>query len=93
MIAGPEKSLLGKRRSDVKIIVEILRVASNGVNKTQIVYKADLNFKQARKYLDFLIKKELIAVSHDSNGKEGYKTTDRGRNFVRRYVETVELIA
>jgi predicted transcriptional regulator len=98
MVAQLEEKLVSRRRSDVSIIIEILSIALNGVNKTEIVYKANLNFRQARKYLDFLSGKGLIAVYngpfHGSlNGKNGYRTTEKGRAFVRRYNETLKLVA
>lgn len=49
-----------KRRSRIDITAEILDTAMNGANKTQIVYNANLNFITANKYLDMLMKKNLI---------------------------------
>ena len=82
--------LIGERRGAVKIIVDILEIALKGAMKTEIVYKANLNFKIVQKYLDFLIKKGLMSVS--SNKRKKYKTTEKGREFIKRYKEAVELI-
>lgn len=82
--------LIGERRGTVKIIVDILEIALKGAMKTEIVYKANLNFKIVQKYLDFLIKKGLMSVS--SNKRKKYKTTEKGREFIKRYKEAFELI-
>ena len=49
-----------KRRSKFDIVIAILDVVSGGATKTKIVYKANLNFNLATKYLDFLLEKGLI---------------------------------
>jgi predicted transcriptional regulator len=58
------------------LITDILGIALKGATKTEIVYKANLNFKQVEKFLDFLIKKGLLSVS--SNKRKRYQTTDKG---------------
>jgi predicted transcriptional regulator len=88
-----ERKLLNERRSDANIIVEILKAASAGAKKTEIVYRVNLNFKQVRKYLDFLGSKGLIFIDASSDGKKIYRSTDRGKAFVKRYRETIKLLA
>jgi predicted transcriptional regulator len=85
-----DMKLLSEKRSAVNLMVDILKIALKGAGKTEIVYKANLNFKQVRKYLDFLLEKGLIAVS--SNKRKKYRTTEKGKAFIKRYRETVELI-
>jgi predicted transcriptional regulator len=70
--------------------VDILEVACNGATKTEIVYRANLNFKQVQKFLDFLIKKGLLVTS--SNKRKRYMTTEKGKEFINRYKKTIELI-
>lgn len=82
--------LLKERRSTIKLIVDILDAALKGATKTEIVYKSNLNFKQVEKFLDFLIKKDLLSVS--SNKRKKYQTTDKGREFIKRYRNIIELI-
>lgn len=82
--------LLSEKRNTVKIMVDILEIALKGAGKTEIVYKANLNFEQVRKYLDFLLGKGLMAVS--SNKRKKYRTTEKGKAFIKRYTETLELI-
>jgi predicted transcriptional regulator len=65
-----------KRRSRTDITLDILRVATNGAKKTHIVYKVNLNFNIAKKYLGMLNEKELI---RHENGL--FITTDKGKAF------------
>lgn len=74
------------------LMVNMLGVTLEGAKKTEIVYKANLNFKQAQKYLDFLLRKGLITVEVSSGERKIYRTTERGRSFLTRYKKTLELI-
>lgn len=85
--------LLSERRSTVKLMIDILKITSNGALKTEIVYKANLNFKQAQKYLDFLLSKGLITVNVSFRGKKKYQTTKKGKAFIKRYKNALELIS
>ncbi len=75
------------RRSRIDIVAEILEVAKKGVNKTAIVYKTNLNFTLAEKYLSLLEKQGLL-----ENKSDKYVTSDRGRIFLAKARElTVQL--
>lgn len=77
------------RRSRIDIIIDVLEIAKVGVNKTSIVYKANLNFRLAEKYLELLQKQGLV----ESN-LEKYMTTDEGRKFLEKAREiTLQLEA
>ena len=64
------------RRSRIDISAEILRVASTGANKTQIVYGTNLNFEVAKRYLEMLQERGLIKQDGDL-----YLTTIKGKEF------------
>jgi len=68
------------RRNNLDISAEILQVAQEGAKKTQIVYKANLNFLIVKKYLNNLIEKDLM-----SKNDTYYYTTDKGKDFIRSY--------
>lgn len=75
------------RRSRIDIVVDVLDVTRNGVNKTAIVYKTNLNFRLADKYLLLLENQELIVKKA---GK--YFTSDKGKIFLGKAKElTVQL--
>jgi predicted transcriptional regulator len=92
MSVSREKKLLNGRRSDVQIIVGILEVALHGAGKTEVVYKANLNFGQAKKYMSFLMDNGLLSTVASSNGSNKYQTTEKGKLFVKRYRETLDSI-
>ena len=71
-----------KRRSKFDIVIAILDVVSGGATKTKIVYKANLNFNLATKYLDFLMEKGLVRT----NGSL-YEITGDGKTFLEKAKE------
>ncbi len=70
------------RRSRIDIIIDVLDVAQKGVNKTSVVYRTNLNFKLADKYLELLQRHGLVENSLDK-----YKTTDKGKIFLEKAKE------
>ncbi len=84
---------LGWRRGAIDILTDMLVVASKEASKTDIVYKTNLNFSVVKKYLGFLLRKGLIEANGVQGDRKNYRTTDKGRLFVRRYREAVELIS
>lgn len=68
------------RRSNLDIYSDILNVSTNGAKKTQIVYKANLNFNIAKKHIGALMEKGFV----EKNSRM-YFTTERGKNFMESY--------
>ncbi len=62
-----------KKRCKEEIISQILEICCQGVHKTAIVYKANLNFRTINPYIELLSKKGLIEVDQGS-----YTITSRG---------------
>ncbi|VVB86926.1 Winged helix-turn-helix [uncultured archaeon] len=75
------------RRSKMDIIIEVLEVAAMGVNKTSVVYKTNLNFKLAEKYLELLQRQGLV-----ENRVDKYITTDKGKIFLEKAREITSLL-
>jgi len=89
---GPKRvDNIKERRSRLEIIADILEEAKYGVRKTRIVYRANLNSNQFKKYGRDLVDKGLLGNS-TLNGYTLYKTTESGlevlKNFkkMRRYL-------
>ena len=86
---GMRKSLkkrFKERRGKLEIIADILIVArGGGAKKTAIVYKANLNFNRVENYLHYLEEKGLI-----ENASREYKTTEKGKEFLRDYQKMKE---
>ena len=71
------------RRGRFEIIGEILSLATDGANKTSIVYRANLNFNVVNRYLQLLVQEGLISFTEGSTRK--YKTTEKGLEFLKAY--------
>lgn len=73
-----------KRRNDLDICYDILRVAQGGAKKTRIVYLANLNFKIVKGYLERLIGSELLR-------QEGriYYATPEGVTYLTKFENLV----
>jgi predicted transcriptional regulator len=84
-------NLSQKRRDKLYIIAEILDIAKDGVLKTQIMYRANLSFTQLNDYLEFMLKVNLIDKIVE-RGKEIYKATPKGLDFLQRYRELTGLL-
>jgi predicted transcriptional regulator len=70
--------VLDKRRDKLEIIKAILSICrKDDATKTRIVYRANLNFKTAGIYLDWLINKGLV----DKN-ENHFKLTTRGTELL-----------
>lgn len=66
------------KRGRYEIIEDILNICKDGgANKTRIVYRANLNFKNAGIYIDFLILRGMIVK--DGNK---FKTSMKGLELV-----------
>ena len=72
-----------RNRSDIEISAAILKVAMYGAKKSHIVYKANLNFVVAKKYLDRLIDSGLM-LGPNSESKF-FWTTERGVEYINYF--------
>ena len=72
-----------RRRSRLEIVADILTEALNGANKTRIMYRANLNFLRFHRYFSELMDRELIAEENTSGGRVVYRTTEKGRRFLK----------
>jgi predicted transcriptional regulator len=80
-----------KRRDKLVIMTEIIGIAIKGTSKTQIMYKANLSFSQLKRYLALLSHHSLLKKSA-YDGKEIYKATPKGVEFMERQQQIIDLI-
>ena len=75
------------KRDKLEIARNILLIWKDGAKKTEIVYKVNLNFKNAEGYLKWLIDREMIL-------KEGkfFKITSRGSELLSNLQNTSQLM-
>ena len=70
--------MLGGKRSDVGITLDIMRLVRRGERKTRIMYGANLSYEMLTRYLDFLLERGFIAETVD----KGYAVTDKGAGLM-----------
>jgi len=79
------------RRTRFDIIIDILKVSLEGANKTKIVYGANLNFKLAQEYIDFMIEAKLLEQEDHKNSKV-YNATEKGIELLTKFKELTEAV-
>lgn len=72
------------RRHKLDIYADILRLATNGTRTTKLVYQANTNFTNIKRYLETLSEKGLI----EFNGGHPH-TTEKGIGFLEKYEELI----
>ena len=51
---------VNRRRSNIEIIADMLKVGENGAGKTEIMYSANMSYSQIQKYLGYLLSQGFI---------------------------------
>jgi predicted transcriptional regulator len=74
---------MSRKRSNLEISADILRVAIGGARKSHIVYQANLNFSIIKDYIKELTSSGLLQ-SPNHQGKF-YTTTEKGIEFINYY--------
>ncbi len=69
---------VNRRRSDIEIIADMLKVGENGAGKTEIMYSANMSYRQIQKYLGFLVGHGFIDKMKMGNPSVTYQITDNG---------------
>jgi predicted transcriptional regulator len=80
-----------KRREQLVIMAEIMDLARNGALKTQIMFRANLSFTQLTVYLKLLIATNMLTKTLQ-NGKEVYRATLKGEDFLARHHELMSFL-
>jgi len=84
---------VSSRRSRLEVVADILTEALNGANKTRIMYRANLNFLRFHRYFSELLDKGLMVRENGSDGRVVYRTTDKGRRFLKIISNAEEIIS
>ncbi len=79
------------RRDRLYIFADILAVAKKGAAKTRIMYRANLSFKGANEYINFMLKTQLLRKTLVDN-RTIYQTTEKGQEFFTSYNQLLQLI-
>jgi predicted transcriptional regulator len=79
---------MNQRRSNIEIISEMLRIGANGAGKNEIMYSANMSYRQIQKYLKFMMAQGLIDKVEIGNPSLAYQVTEKGHGL-RKSIETV----
>lgn len=74
---------VNRRRSDIEIIADMLKVGENGAGKTEIMYSANMSYSQIQKYLGYLVAQGFIGKMKMGNPSVTYQITDSGLKLLQ----------
>ena len=74
---------ISRRRSNIEIIADMLRVGENGAGKTEIMYSANMSYTQIQKYLGYLLTHGFIDRIEIGNPVVTYQVTEKGLGLLR----------
>jgi predicted transcriptional regulator len=84
--------MMNRRRSNIEIIADMLRVGENGAGKTEIMYSANMSYAQIQKYLGFLVSHGFVSKVHVGNPAVTYKVTEKGGDLLRNIDGIMEIL-
>ena len=82
----PLRKNKNKNRTSLEIVQDMLSVATEKCRKTQILYDAHLNYLLLEKYLNILLRNNLLEIVDGSF----YLVTWKGKDFLQKYEDYVE---
>ncbi len=83
---------MGRRRGEVQILMDILRISLNGTKVTHLMYKANLSYFTLRRYVRTALKQGLISQVKNSDGFVVYCTTEKGRLLLDKLREVKSVL-
>jgi len=73
----------GRRRSNIEIIADMLRIGENGAGKTEIMYSANMSYSQIQKYLEYLVNQGFISKVRMDDTLVAYQITESGFKLLK----------
>jgi len=83
---------MNRRRSNIEIIADMLRVGENGAGKTEIMYSANMSYAQLQKYLGFMLSHGFINKVKVGNPAVTYQVTDKGGELLKNINYIIEVL-
>ncbi|MEE8636771.1 MAG: winged helix-turn-helix domain-containing protein [Dehalococcoidia bacterium] len=83
---------MNRRRSNIEIIADMLKVGENGAGKTEIMYSANMSYAQIQKYLGFLLSHGFIHKVQVGNPVVTYQVTEKGGELLRNIDGIMEIL-
>jgi predicted transcriptional regulator len=87
-----QRTAVGRRRSNIQIIADMLRVGENGAGKTEIMYTANMSYSQIQKYLDYLVSQGFINKVNMDNTMVAYQVTASGFKLLKAIDTLMEML-
>lgn len=81
------RTQLTRRRDATRVIYDILMLGRRGASKTEVIYKANLSFHLAERYISFLLARQHLQLSIDGRGVRRYSLTAKGGHLLSFLVE------
>ncbi len=81
---------MNNRRSNIEVMGDILRLGQAG--KTEIMYSANMSYRQLQSYLEFLIRHEFIDVMKVGNPITVYKVSKEGLKLLETIDTLLEML-
>ena len=66
-----------EKRDKLDLVLELLEATSEPIKKTHLIYRLRINYYQLTRYLDLLLKLDM--VEEVSSPFDGYAITEKGR--------------
>ncbi len=80
-------------RDSILIMRDILMVAlSRDATKTEIVYRSNINFVAAERYMSRLLVRGLLETVRSGDGRVRFRTTPRGRELLNKIADVQRLV-
>jgi len=86
------ESSMNRRRSNIEIIAEMLKVGENGAGKTELMYSVNMSYAQLQKYLKFLLAHGLVQKVEVGNPCVRYHVTDKGSELMKSIDAVLEVL-
>ena len=83
---------MNRRRSNIEIIGDMLKVGENGACKTEIMYSVNMSYSQLQKYLGFLVGHGFIDKLKVGNPSVTYQVTEKGLCLMKSITAVLEVL-
>ena len=91
-VPASARKAVGKRRSNIEIIADMLRVGENGAGKTEIMYTANMSFSQIQRYLGYLVEQGFVNRVEMDRTVAAYQVTDSGMKLLKAIDTLMEML-
>jgi predicted transcriptional regulator len=86
---------VARRRDRLAILAQMLALARDPITASNIMYTLHLSATQTFEYVDLLLYMKLFALINSNATKKNqavYKTTRKGLQYLRNYIEIIDLV-